>query len=118
MALEKRQLGFMRIRLMAHSLTLPGPPAPFFLLRRSEEASRLPVFEARRSGFAKPACDLRRLVVPPMPHWFLSRQPVVDVAFLPAAFGMRCSWRPAPQNRRRPFRNRNESVPELPWAVR
>ena len=105
--------------LVGGAQTCPaGTPARVVLPGRFGEASHLPVSEARRSGFARPACDLWRLVVALMPHCSLRRRPVVDVAFRPAAFDMRCNSRPARQNTTRPFRSRNESVPERLSAVR
>src|ERR1700758_1761220 len=85
---------------------------------RSEEVTRLPVSEARHSGFVKLACDLWRLVVALMPHCSLRRRQLADVGFPLAAFDMRCNWRPARQNTRWLSRSHNESVPERLLGVR
>ena len=90
-------------------VALPGP---------FREANYLPVSEARRIGFARPVCGLWRLVVALIPHCSLRQRPVVDVAFRPAAFEMRCNSLPARQNTKRLSRSRNEIVPERLSAVR
>src|SRR5262249_20832737 len=95
----------------------PGIPARVLLLRRFDEASHLPVSEARRNGLADPACGLWRLVVPLRPPGSLRPPPAVCVAFPPVAFGMMRNLRLVRQNTTQPFPSRNEGVPELPSAA-
>src|SRR5215469_11649763 len=73
---------------------------------------------AQRSGFAKPGCDLQRLVVRPKPRCSLRPHSPVDVESPPAAFDMLRNLQPARRNMRWPFPSRNESAPELLLEVR
>lgn len=93
-------------------------PARVVLLPQSSVAGRFPPVEALHSGSATSECDSLPLAVALRSHCSLLPPPFVDVGLPRAGFDMRRSLQLARRNMRWPFADHNESVLELPSAVR
>src|SRR6266403_2693229 len=93
-------------------------PDRVVLLRQSSIAGRFPPVEALHSGPATSECDSLPLAVALRSHCSLLPPPPVDVGLPPAGFDMRRSLQLARWSMCWPFADHNESVLELPSAVR
>src|SRR5882724_1634356 len=93
-------------------------PARVVLLPQSSVAGRFPPLEALHSGPATSECDSLPLAVALRSHCSLLPPPLVDVGLPPAGFDMRRSLQLARRSMCWPFADHNESVLELPSAVR
>src|SRR5437667_2625388 len=93
-------------------------PARVVLLPQSSVAGRFPPVEALHSGPPTPECDSLPLAVALKSHCSLLPPPLVDVGRPPAGVDMRRSLQLARRSMRWPFADYNESVLELPSAVR
>src|SRR5438093_3297521 len=97
---------------------LASTPARVVLLPQSSIARRFPPVEALHSGPATSECDSLLLAVALRSHCSLLPSPLVDVGLPPAGFDMRRSLQLARRSMYWPFADHNESVLELPSAVR
>src|SRR6266478_2739459 len=93
-------------------------PARVVLLPQSSVAGRFPPVEALHSGPATSECDSLPLAVALRSHCSLLPPPLVDVGRPPAGVDMRRSLQLAQQSMCWPVADHNESVLELPSAVR